>query len=131
MVRKRLFADGINLEENRAFQSFITRVYGCSGVKSYIYIPTQIGKHLRLQSGDVLEIGIRKVTRDYAEKNYGVQFWSFRTICPRCGKEGTVHPIGRYGVAIFHHEKGKSGRRKVHYISREVLKTLKPVEGSF
>lgn len=118
--RKRFLADGISIVENKAFQSYIFRAFKNKKGVTALHIPLQIANHLTIAPDDIIEVAIRKVTKEYAAENYGIKFWSFKTICPKCHKQGRVQQQGGNYLITHYFQKGKQGC----YINKRQFKEL-------
>jgi len=106
----------------------------------YVGIPVDIRKHLCLKPGDILEVGVRKLARDEAYREYGHE-WNSRglhgidygdvniVVCPVCGKKGrlTITEVSnKYGRSHFQitvaHIDNVFGR-VAHYITNDYITT--------
>ena len=118
--RHDIVADGISLVSPNAFQSFITRIYSIKHFKSF-RVPAEVVKHLNLEPDDILEVAIRKVTKEYVAENYNFRFISFKTICPTCKEEGRLQ-LTRWGTYVMFHK-----HNVTHSIPVKIAQQLQPI----
>jgi len=118
----RVVADGISLVEPKAFQSFVTRVYAQKLSRKIVIIPNKICCHLHLEKDDIIEIAVRKVTKEYAKEAYNRTFWSFKVTCPKCGEIGTLCKRGK-SFGVWHYREG-GHLRSTHYLQGEQANNL-------
>jgi hypothetical protein len=121
MKGDRVIADGISMVEPRAFQSFVCKLISDKINEKHIAVPMPIVRHLGLEHENILEVAIRRVTKEYAKEAYGKSFWSFKAKCPKCGKNGTLIQMREY-YSFRHYLDGRFTAN--HYISKEQAEKL-------
>lgn len=133
-MKVKLKKDGLVVQPKDEFQSFVARAC-CSATSFKITIPKAIAEFIDLAPNDLLEVAVRKVTEQYALKNYRGVPTSIRShirkykhtyvrdtrkyelpplrsknkiLCPVCGKYGTLvqgKQKKKYQYLRFHHFK--------------------------
>jgi len=116
MPWRRYVPDGI-VEKEVERHAFVVRVRLC-GTSHAVTIPSDIAKALNIKKGDLVEVIIRKVDEEYAEKEYCYVperklRQTLRAKCPVCGEEGTVtFKREAYTLSVAH------GHKVRHYVPR-------------